>query len=453
MGMSWNRRIEAEQLQTPCAVSGGKVQLTCATNPELTNGASAGDKVPLGAEIRFQLAEEQVISSVALRERGNHCTSFSIYGEHGDGERFLLYENDAIGGYLYCAFPPTTVSALTLIVNSSDNGRPVRLCGVEAGTRPAAPHPFLISVYYPIESGDCYFSNREKDPEFLRDLDLITDITLIGDVRFCRDGSLSYDVQTFRRELAALRRALGERKTRIWCCILNPRGKDGKISNRDSVYAITHRLDAMIGNIVALCEEYELDGIDFDWEFPQLPHVWQTYSRLLVKLGRELHRRGLLLSSALAPWGIQLSREARESLDFVNVMGYDWPKNKQKHHSEFYTCHYFCAKYFLKKGFKKRQLILGVPFYGKVHYSGTSEQYAYSTFKIESRVSNISYRDGRAYYLNGYDLIYSKTAFTRDMGLAGMMVWCGKDDLPRASGLSLFDAMEQAISEHTEEES
>ena len=451
MGMSWNRRIKAQQLQTPYAVSGEKVALTCETNPELANSISRGSVVPLGAELRFQLAREQVISSVALRERGNHCSSFSIYGERG-GERFPLYENDAIGGYLYCAFPPTAVSALILVVNSSDNGGPVRLCSVEAGARPAAQHPFRISVYYPIESGARYFSEHEKDPEFLRDLDLITDITVIGDMRFCRDGSLSYDAQTLRRELASLRRAIGERQIRVWCCILNPRRKDGKLSNRDSVHAIRHHLDAMIENILALCEEYALDGIDFDWEYPQLPHVWQIYSHLLTNLGRALHMRGLLLSSALSPWGIHLSRAARESLDFVNVMGYDWPKNKQKHHSEFYTCHYFCAKYFLKKGFKKRQLILGVPFYGKVHYSGTSEQYAYSTFKIESRSSNISYRDGRAYYLNGYDLIYSKTAFTRDMGLAGVMVWCGKDDLPRASGFSLFDAMEQAISQHMGEE-
>lgn len=47
---------------------------------------------------------------------------------------------------------------------------------------------------------------------------------------------------------------------------------------------------------------------------------------MLTGLGKELHENGLLLSSALGPWGVMLTDEAKESLDLVNIMAYDWAK-------------------------------------------------------------------------------------------------------------------------------
>lgn len=126
-------------------------------------------------------------------------------------------------------------------------------------------------------------------------------------------------------------------------------------------------------------------------------------------------------------------------------MAYDWPKNRRKDHAEFYTCHYVSARYFLKKGFQKRQLVLGVPFYGNTCDRGKLIQKDYSSFEIQSAGQNTGRLDGRDYYFNGYHMIFSKSAYTRDMGFPGVMVWCGKGDRKRARGYSLFDAMARAL--------
>ena len=446
MTVTRNGETERRMLQSPgCAGDEReRIPLICEKAPALTRPEAGCVSIPVGGEIRLQLDEERLINTVALREQGSRCTSFALCGEDHAGKRTLLYENDVIDRYLYCAFEPVKVSALILEIRESHHGQPVRLCNIEAFYIANGERPFRTAVYFPLEKGSTYFTDHLRDPALIRRIGQITDIVLIGDVRFQRSGALSYDEPTLTREMGALREMIGDRRVRIWCCVLNPLKKNGKLSNPDSVYAIRRNLDVLIQNITALCGRYGFDGIDFDWEFPLLPHAWHAHGELLIRLGEELHRRGLLLSAAFGPWGIQLNRRARESLDFVNVMAYDWPKNWRKNHAEFYTCHYFSACYFLKKGFPKERLLLGIPFYGNTCGGGKLDQRDYSGFEIQRRGQNTGSHKGRTYYFNGSHLIYSKCAYNRDMGFAGTMVWCGKADLAEDGGLSLFCAMERA---------
>lgn len=57
--------------------------------------------------------------------------------------------------------------------------------------------------------------------------------------------------------------------------------------------------------------------------------------------------------------------------------------------------------------------------------------------------------DGREYYFNGYNTIYSKTAYTYDSDLAGVMIWNGQCDLPRESEYSLFNTIDEALEGRT----
>ena len=436
MRLLWDRNSEKTQLQRSGTNRKGPIRLVCRQSGVLM--------IPTGEEVRLDLEKEMEIGVVVIGEHGSHCTSFTLYGENEKGERIVLYENDVIDRYLYCAFDPVMIRTLILTVNGSDNGKPVCLREIEAWPPGGVSTDFRVTVYYPLETGSRYFTEHEEDEDFQCDLDLITDVIFIGGVRFTRDGGLMYDVETLRRERAALNRAIGKRPVRVWCCILNPQRKM-KLSNRDSAHAIHRHMDRLTEELLHFCEEYRLDGIDFDWEFPWLPYYWRAHSKLLIRLSDALHQQGRMLSSALGPWGVLLNRRARESLDFVNVMAYDWPKNKRHQHGEFYSCHYFSAGYFLKKGFRKSQLLLGVPFYGNTCDKGRLIQRGYSSFEVRNAAQNRSVLNGRPFYFNGSHLIYSKSAYTRDLGFAGVMVWCGKDDRPRVSGLSLFDAMTRAL--------
>ncbi|MGN0519265.1 MAG: glycoside hydrolase family 18 protein [Candidatus Fimenecus sp.] len=402
-----------------------------------------------GDSITFTFQTPVRINRVILQERGADCEAFSLYGEDEQGERTLLYSNDVIDDCLYCAFPEAEVSKLIFTVDKTD-GDSADIQDIAAYCVETERDDFRVHAYYPYWGSSEFFQNPENAEKYKQDLDTVTDMILIGNIYWNEDGTLEYDAGALQKEMAAIREMIGERDVRVWTCILNPRKADGSIDNSASVKSINKHLDTLTDNIVSLCKDYGFDGVDFDWEYPRLPHIWSAYSKLLINLKAKLTPENLLLSSALGPWGNMLSKEAKAALDYVNVMSYDWAKNDRNYHAEFYTCHYFSAKYFLRHGFKREQLVLGVPFYGNT----TGKEYGqlhYESFTVTDKGQNTAICDGMEYYFNGYNSIYSKTAFNYDNGFAGTMIWSGASDQPRDSEYSLFNAMHSAISGDTDE--
>lgn len=399
-----------------------------------------------GDSVELELAQRTAVNTVTLREKGTNCEGFEIYGEDAAGSRTLLYSGDVIDEYLYCAFPEQEVTRLLFTVTRA--AAPVKLCDLSAyGVEKQAREDYRVHAYYAFWGDDStYFTNEEAREDISRQFDVVTDAFIIGNIYWNEDGTLKYSAENLKKELAALREIIGDRDVRVWACILNPRDAEGVIDNDASVRSIRNHLDTLTDNIVAFCEEYGFDGVDFDWEYPRMPHVWKAYDKLLLNIDPKLEEKGLMLASALGPWGNMMSQDAKETLDYVNVMAYDWAKNDRYNHSEFYSCHYFSAEYFLNRGFTKDQLVLGVPFYGNV----TSEEYAtysYSGFDITDRGQNTAEVDGKMYYFNGYNMIYSKTAFSIDQDFAGTMVWSGQLDKPQGSEYSLLSAIGAAMND------
>lgn len=403
----------------------------------------------VGNSITFTFSAPVSINRVALRERGADCEAFSLYGEDEQGNRTLLYSNDVIDDYLYCAFSETVVSKLVFTVDKTD-GDAVDILDIAAYCVETERDDFRVHAYYPYWGNGALFQNPENAEKYKQDLDTVTDMILIGNIYWNESGELEYDAETLKKEMTAIREMIGERDVRVWTCILNPRKADGSIDNSASVKAINKHLDTLTDNILALCKEYGFDGVDFDWEYPRQPHNWWAYNKLLVHVKEKLAPENLLLSSALGPWGNMMSKDAKEALDYVNVMSYDWAKNDRNYHAEFYTCHYFSAEYFLKHGFQREQLVLGVPFYGNT--AGKEyKQLHYDAFTVTDKGQNTDICDGMEYYFNGYNSIYSKTAFNFDNGFAGTMIWSGTSDKPRDNEYSLFNAMHSAINGDTSE--
>lgn len=405
-----------------------------------SDSASTQDlKIGVGKEFRLAFESEWAINTVILCEKGSHCLSFSVYGEKTDGERVLLYENDVIDRFMYCAFPKICLKAVILRINESDNGRPVRLSRMDAALQMNKKKDFRVSVYFPIHTGSTYFSDRLHDKDLSAAFDLITDAIVIGNARLRPDATLDYDAETLDRELAAMRMIIGERNVRIWCCIF-------PTDNRNMVKMIRKNSETLLNTILTYYNAFGFQGVDVDWEYPVLPHVWHAFGHLIKMLQNALHGQDVQLGAALSPWGVQLTERARKCLDLVNIMAYDWhKKNKRRHHSEFYSCHVYCAEYFKKHAFRDKQMLVGVPFYGKTFDNNDFAFRSYNLLKVNSRAQNISVYQDRSYYFNGYNTVYSKTAYNLDMGFGGVMIFAGCDDVPRNTGLSLFSAVESAV--------
>ncbi len=396
-------------------------------------------KIGVGEEFRLAFDNEKYINTVILSEGGSHCISFSVFGEKPDGKRVLLYENDVIDKFLYCAFPKIELKAVILRINGSDNGKPVKINCIDAVLHMQEQKNFRVSVYFPLSAGSTYFSDHIKNKDLETAFDLITDAIVIGNARLRPDATLEYDPETLERELAAMRRIIGNRCVRIWCCIFPP-------DRKSMVRMICKKPKKLLNTILTYCRTYGFKGVDFDWEYPIFPHAWRSFGRLLEMLKNALQGRDIHLAAALSPWGVRLSRNAKNCLDFVNVMAYDWHrKNKRRHHSEFYSCHIYCAEYFKKLNFTDKQIFVGIPFYGKTFDNHDFAFRSYNLLNVEGRAQNTAAYENREYYFNGYNMVYSKAAYNLDMGFGGVMLFAGCDDVPRETGLSLYEAVESAL--------
>ncbi len=127
-----------------------------------------------------------------------------------------------------------------------------------------------------------------------------------------------------------------------------------------------------IKNCVKLAEDFKLDGIDLDWEYPLEPDGDNQ-----LKLHREMRAaldklpRKVLFSAAVPPvdyWAHWSQDETFRLLDYVNIMTYDfmgtWEKNVIPNCSMDQTK--LSLEYYEKKrGVPRSKLVAGSAFYGK----------------------------------------------------------------------------------------
>lgn len=127
-----------------------------------------------------------------------------------------------------------------------------------------------------------------------------------------------------------------------------------------------------------IVEEYGLDGIDIDWEYPtsslagisSSPADRENFNLLMRDLRAALGN-GRLLTLASSAYAEYIDfHSCMQYLDFVNVMTYDMA-DAPYHHSPLYASENTkgtsegAVKAHIEAGVPAAQLVLGVPFYGR----------------------------------------------------------------------------------------
>lgn len=192
---------------------------------------------------------------------------------------------------------------------------------------------------------------------------------------------------------------------------------DGNDSGFEGLAANSGSRSTFVNAVISLVNQYNLDGVDIDWEYPDNGASANNYVTLMTSLSTEMHNRGKLLTAAVVgDGGSSILSSVFNVVDWLNLMAYD--ENDYQHSTYAYGQQ--SMNYWLGRGLPKSKCVLGVPFYGHP----TWESYAQLVNRGADPYSDTY--DGVGY--NGITTIKAKTNLAYDNG-AGIMIWELSNDL------------------------
>jgi GH18 family chitinase len=116
---------------------------------------------------------------------------------------------------------------------------------------------------------------------------------------------------------------------------------------------------AFVQNLKAFMIEYQLDGADIDWEYPDAGDSAQNFLALIQELDSALPDKEITTAVVShGENGLGILPETFALFDFINVMTYDGPDHGTLKQFEqglsFWTA----------RGLPKEKIVMGLPFYG-----------------------------------------------------------------------------------------
>ncbi|QKX06540.1 T9SS type A sorting domain-containing protein [Aquimarina sp. TRL1] len=170
---------------------------------------------------------------------------------------------------------------------------------------------------------------------------------------------------------------------------------------------------AFINNVMDFVAQYNLDGVDMDWEYPREGNEPQHFALLMSELGQKLRAQGKLLTAAVVSLGYNadgILTEVFNDVDFLNLMAYDASGNDHSPYSYAVSS----LDYWLGRGLPKSKAVLGVPFYGRNPYK------AYNTLLAEGANPDADVFNN--IYYNGRVTMKKKTQLAMERA-SGIMIW------------------------------
>ncbi len=201
-----------------------------------------------------------------------------------------------------------------------------------------------------------------------------------------------------------------------------------------------------IDNVADFVDEYNLDGVEIDWEYPDFGQSEEYYEKLILELGEKLKNKDKYITAALnGAWSATegpsvskaVSDKCLEEFDWINVMSYDM---NDEQHSPYWFAETSIA-YWINRGVPQEKIVLGVPFYARPSW----KQYRHL---VEENKENAykDYAQGEPLdsYYNGINTIKEKTRLAL-RNASGLMIFDINEDTN--DELSLVSAINDTINE------
>ena len=204
--------------------------------------------------------------------------------------------------------------------------------------------------------------------------------------------------------------------------------------------------------VMTMIEEFDLDGVDMDWEYPEDDSSADDLVALMRPLAEQLHAKQKELTVAVVSYDGRLSsigkiaeaegikKEIFDIVDWVNIMAYDdengkvYPNNA---HSTYELAEK-CLNYWIdQRGLPSRKAVLGLPLYAKPGYISYKALLQQGASPLEDSFKEMFY--------NGTETMKAKTKLALERNCGGVMMWEISQDVKGEH--SLIRSMNEAIEE------
>ncbi len=197
---------------------------------------------------------------------------------------------------------------------------------------------------------------------------------------------------------------------------------------------------AFVNSMISFTNQYNLDGVDIDWEYPSVGTQANDFLLMMQQLSTAMHNNGKLLSAAVIGLGGDYVVSGVFSVvDYLVIMAYD---DNNFQHSTF-ELGAQCMSYWLGRGLPASKALLGVPFYGHDSSQPPSSATATANYNvILAAGANPNLDVYGTYGYNGLLTMRSKTSYAMSTG-GGIAIWELSGDA--TGGNSLLSAINQVV--------
>lgn len=283
---------------------------------------------------------------------------------------------------------------------------------------------------------------------YAEDFDIVTDVILFECASFDSEGNVNLEKDKLETALYNIRSAIGDRDVKITLNLLGPWGQTDSTVWEEQMEAQSDEHNkaftsgVLEDNIVAVLEEYEFDGVHFDYEYPLSLKAWHYYNKFLVSLDKKLG--DYTLGVAGNDWNLKFSTQAVAAVDTFEIMLYDMVDDKGRHSTYEDTVNYV-SKVGLY-GIPAEKVNIGLPFYSRPT-DMTAYWYGYNGCygAIDENGWYHCENTGKDFWFNTPEVIEKKTEYAIDNGYGGVMIWHYNCDLPSTHEDSLLRAIGNAV--------
>ncbi|MDI1464708.1 glycosyl hydrolase family 18 protein [Catellatospora sp. KI3] len=212
---------------------------------------------------------------------------------------------------------------------------------------------------------------------------------------------------------------------------------DGNDSGFESLAASSGGRTTFVNSVMGLVNQYGLDGVDIDWEYPDPGTSGSNYALLMQQLSTTLHNNGKLLTAAVVSEGNTANGVPTSVfgyVDWLNIMAYDGGSPHAN-----YNWSINAVNFWKGRGLPASKAVLGVPFYSRPTYYTYSQLVAMDPANANRDCVTVN---GSQECYNGIPTIKAKTQWAM-ANAGGIMNWELSQDTTGSTSLvsAIYDTV------------